>query len=402
MKTPIIGDLNLAKIGDRLRTVDRFLFNVLSTRLSGGGLSDFVAENKRRASKNGIYEKRRLEVEDARIELVRKWSNDLGLNPNFASTLMYSIISESCLVQDDYMINKINEGIQLINELDEKSRESYLKENLLTLTAAAAVDYDSQYAQQFLATKLHAEFSKRIIFGLMSELKKRSLAIDLGCATGIISYEIAPFFDKVIGYDISPDMVRVAQSKNTANTDHVEFIEKDLEDGFNLSSNSVSLAVMNMGTASDIKNIENVLKSLNHCLHPEGKFLLSFYNSESLLQLFGFLPWPMQIAAHIDQDKQCLEVYCDNDLYFIQASPRSVQDVSKLLDKHFSIDNIYTYPTLASIIPQTIIESEDKYGVITQKEELTDLINQIDINLSLSGINSGVYIIVTGSKKGKA
>ncbi len=399
MRTPIIGDLDLTKIGDRLRIVDKFIFDVLSTRLSGGGLSDFVAENKRRASKGGVYGKRRPEIEEARINLARKWSNDLGLNPNFASELMYSIISESCLVQDDYMMNKINEGIQLINELDEESREKYLRDNLLALTAAVADDYDNQYAQQFLATKLHAKFSKRVIFGLMSELKKRSLAIDLGCATGIVSYEIAPFFDKVIGYDISPHMIKMAQDKSTVETSHVEFIEKDLEDGFNLSSNSVSLAIMNMGTASDIKNIENVLKSLNHCLHPKGKFLLSFYNSESLLQCLGFLPWPMQIAARIDQDKHCLEVYHNSELYFIQAKARSVQNVSNLLDEYFSIGNIYTYPTLASIIPQTVIESEDRNGITTQKEAATELIKQIDISLALSGINCGAYIIVTGSKK---
>ena len=57
MSVKIIGNLNLKKVGDRLRIVDRFFTDVLRERLAYGGLSDYVAENKRRASKGGVFNK---------------------------------------------------------------------------------------------------------------------------------------------------------------------------------------------------------------------------------------------------------------------------------------------------------------------------------------------------------
>src|SRR3989338_426898 len=207
MKPTILGSLNLDKIADKLRKVDRFILDVMGIRLADGGLSDAVAEAKRKESKEGVYNKRRHETENQRIELMKKWARENRIDPNFAASLMYQMIAESCLVQDRLMVEKFLEKVENIDEKNATVVENFLRGELLSLTAAVADSYDEEYAQEFFASKLYFNFEIQVLSRLISTIKDRSLAIDLGCATGIISFLLSPSFKKVTGYDISPDML---------------------------------------------------------------------------------------------------------------------------------------------------------------------------------------------------
>ncbi|MEA2113354.1 MAG: hypothetical protein U9P63_01695, partial [Patescibacteria group bacterium] len=111
----------------------------------------------------------------------------------------------------------------------------------------------------------------------------------------------------------------------------------------------------------------------------------------------GFLPWPTPLAAHIDFDKRCLEVRHNNEVFFLYARARNVEEVKNLFSD-FKIDNIYTFPTLASILPDVILKDEDKEGNCQENAKAKNLIKKIDTTLADSGICSGTYIIVTGGK----
>ncbi len=394
----ILGELDLNKIGERLKKTDRFLLDILMMRLAQGGLSDCVAENKRRCSPDGIFNKRRQEVEDKRIDLMKGWAKERGIDPNFAALLMYAIMSESCRVQDEIMVAQHQNHGEKIDEGNHEEVYKLQRENLLELTKAVAKDYDQHYGTGHLGSKLYFSFEKKVLNGQIAEgLQSNKLAIDLGCATGIMPFEIAHKFKRVIGYDISPDMINVARSKISTETSHVEFMSADIESGIDLPENSVSLAIMNMGTASDIKNIKGVLNNLKKIIEPGGKFFLSFYNTESLLHKIGFVPWPVPLAAHIDTDKKCLEVHHDGKIYFLYARPRSVKEVSELLSD-FEIDDIVTFPTLASIIPNIITENENGDGERKPNKPVHKLIKEIDTELANSDLYCGTYIIVTGGK----
>jgi ubiquinone/menaquinone biosynthesis C-methylase UbiE/chorismate mutase len=392
----IIGELDLKKIGDRLRKVDRYLLDVLSVRLASGGLSDLVAENKRNASLEGIFNKRRQEVENARIENMKKWALEIGIDPNFAAMLMYTLISESCRVQDEIMVKKYERKEIKVDENKAEEVYAYQRKNLLSLTAKVAGIYDEGYAKDFIGTRVYSNFEKEKLYELIANLPDKSLAIDLGCATGIISFEIAPHFSKVIGYDISPEMIAMARGKTTNSSSHVEFVEFNIKEEI-LPADSVSLAVMNMGTASDIKDIKGVLQQLKNILHPQGKFFLSFYNSQSLLAKIGFIPWPMPLAAHIDSDNRCLEVRCNNEVFFLYARPRSIEEVKNLLSD-FKIDAAYSFPTFSSILPNIVLEDEDGDGNRHANKEALKMVKKIDKTLASSDLFSGTYIIVTGGK----
>ncbi len=393
----IIGNLSLKKIGDRLRKVDHFILDVLGIRLANGGLSDYVAENKRKSSQDGIFNKRRQEVEDDRIGNMKRWAIENGIDPNFAASLMYQFISESCRVQDEIMVNKFRDNKNIINEENQEEVYNRQKQNLLNLTSKVAPLYDESYAKDFFGTKICNEFEKKILYGLISCISNKTLAVDIGCATGIMSFEIAPQFEKVIGYDISPDMISEANKKVTDRFSNVNFVNTDVEEYIDLPDDFVSLAIMNMGTASDVKNIKGVLKNLRHSLNPKGKFLFSFYSSESLLAKLGFLPWPMQLAAHIDLKKRCLEVRYNNEVFLLYARARNVEEVKNLF-VDFEIDGIYTFPTLASVLPNIILGDEDEKRNYHENVEARKLIKKIDISLANSDFRSGTYIIVTGGK----
>lgn len=393
----ILGGLDLKTLGGRLKRLDRFLIDVLSIRLAHGGLSDYVAENKRKLSGDGIFEKRRQDVEETRIALMREWAKKMGIDPNFSASLMYQIISESCRVQDELMINKHRRKEDRLDESDPKNVADFQRRELLRLTATVADSYDDDYAKDLFGSEIYSKFERQILNEIISEIDDKSLAVDLGCATGIITMDLAPHFKKVIGYDISPDMIRVAKDKVLKGGSNIQFEERDIEAELDLEENSISLAIMNMGTAGDIRNIETVIACLKRCLKPKGKFFLSFYNSESLLSKMGFVPWPTQLAASIDPDKNCLEVHYNRDVYFLYAKPRSMREVGELLSG-LTIEQKYSYPTCASIMPSIILENEDDKGDNAKNKEVRKLIKKIDMSLATSDVCSGTYIIVTGSK----
>lgn len=381
----IVGNLDLNKIGARLKRTDKFLIDILSIRLANGGLSDFVAATKRK--KDDVYGIRRPEIENARIEAMKEWAISYGINPNFAAGLMYNIMSESCLVQHEIMVDKYQKHESSIDENNPELVYEFYQHNLLNLIASVTDSYDEGYGKGFLGSELYFAFEKSVLHDLITKLKNKSLAIDFGCATGIMANEMASRgFKKVIGYDLSPDMIKAAEAKAIPNS---EFINTDIEKGIDLPDNSVSLAVMNMGTASDIEDIEGVLKELKRCLTPDGKFLLSFYNSESLLARLGFIPWPLQQSARFDYETNCLEVHHNKKVYFLYAKTRDVDEVKTLLHD-FKIDNILTFPTIASVLPDIVLEGN---------ENAREFIDQLDRELATSAMHCGNYIIVTGGKK---
>ena len=392
----ILGNLNLTTIGDRLRRLDRFLVRILKARLAQGGLSDLVAEVKRKTSINGIFPKKRLEIENQRIEQFNKWAEEAGIDYNFAASLMYQIMSESCRVQDDYMIKKINDKATLNDEIDPEKIFQFQTDDLIALTARVAEKYDLGYGKDFFATRILTNFEKRKIFEITETLDHKNLMIDLGCATGNMALLLAAHFENVIGFDISHDMIKVANEK-AQTYNNVTFVQKNLEEELMLENNSVSLFVMNMGTASEIKNFSNLIEEIWQCLKPGGKIFLSFYNSESLLLKLGFLPWPPQLAAFIDKEKSCLEVNFQDQIYNLYAQTRSAPEIKIILEK-FSEISFFSFPTISSVIPAIVLCNEDQNAKITQNHTAQTMLQKIDETLSISTDYPGTYLIVTATK----
>lgn len=101
--------LDLKSLGEKLRLIDQ-------------GIMDLVSKRMQLAKQVGLFkylkgeEISRPPIEDIRIANIKQYAESMGLNPNFASLLLYALIDESCKEQ-----------------LIQLQRGNLLKENIMNL-----------------------------------------------------------------------------------------------------------------------------------------------------------------------------------------------------------------------------------------------------------------------------
>jgi ubiquinone/menaquinone biosynthesis C-methylase UbiE/chorismate mutase len=325
----------------------------------------------------------RLDVENGRLASAAEFAVRHGLNPHFTEALLYFIIAESCKEQ-----TMIHQGGGDAGQFKELSHSDY-ELNLIALCKAIAESYDS-YGQLSFGTSSAIKTEDALIDAVVEQMpSKGGHALDLGCATGRISIALADRFPEVFGYDISPDMVRVASLKREKLDVHqkkkLHFKQHDVQRPLPLDSGSVSLAVMNLGTCSDIPKLRATLGELRRCLGRDGRAFLSFYNRESVFQRIGFLPWQSSFSAHAKDT--CIEVSVGHRVFPVFASQYTNAEVRKLLDEEgFRISEIASHPTLASILPDSVLASES----------VRDRVSSID--RGMMGGADGYYLSVVAQK----
>lgn len=372
--------LDLKQIGARIRTVDSLILSLAKRRME---LAEQVALKKFQTG-DPIF---RSSVEDDRIADIVKLAHSEGINPHFASSLLYLLINESCKQQ---MILTQNGSLPILGDRTDDEWYAELKRNLLTLTERWSSTYDEKYENAFFATSEYLRFEFMRILQITKELIPRNndLCIDLGCATGRLTFELSKYFKETRGYDISQHMIAHANERVGEGTD-ISFVQADIEDGIPEENNSVSFVIMNLGTASDVRNIKKVIQESIRVLKPDGRFLFSFYNSEALLYQWEFLPWKVDLAASINMTKHCLEVQSENERLSIYARPYSVDEVIKLFAELGMKVDIETYPAISALLPHEIVHD---------KPHIQKAISAID--RTLTATTMGAYIVVTGMKKG--
>ncbi len=371
--------LDLKQLGDRIGQVDRALVALIARRMD---LSLQVEEYKRSRGEKIS----RPEVEIDRLNKICELAERLGLNREFARSIFYFIIDESCKVQ----LIQLQENADLLNSkyIDDELWYALLKENLLKLTAQCAATYDLHYTSGFHATKLHAHFEQSMLAKVCQQYPKDGLALDLGCATGRVALSLGHYFNRVKGYDISPDMIGVARSKCTGTSaDKFAFAVADLEEGIPEHDNSASLVVMSMGFASDLQLLPKVLRDVQRVLVPGGTAMLSFYNAEALLYQWEFIPWSVGLAAEINRQKHCLDVHwTDGKIYSVYARPYTADQVQELMPRGLPITKVATHPTICSILPDSLFTDD----------RVQDSMAAIDGKLADE--NMGAYITVLTRK----
>lgn len=368
--------LDLEELAARLRQADRHLISLLARRMR---LSSQVGEFKRSRGEL-IY---RAAVEENRLKDAENWARKMGLNPHFARAILYFTIDESCKVQ---MIQFQQEELRASELEDVEAEYRLLKQNLLDLTAKIASTYD-QYGQNSQATRTYLDFETEILESEIGTLNDLTLAVDIGCATGRRTWELGDKFEQVIGYDISPDMIEHAAMKNRDTpSKRINFRVADIEAGIPQADNAVSLVVMNFGTASDLRDIEQVLIELKRVLKPGGKAFLSFYNTDALLYRIGFVPWSVGLAAEINWVRHCLDVHYDGEIFQVYAKPYKIEDIGTLIPDELTVQKTWTYPTILSILPDVFAD-----GVVRD-------IAEIDRELALDQSNLGAYLMVVLEK----
>ncbi len=383
-------DLDLPELGARIEKIDLLLMALIQRRME---LSTLVGKRKLRdreqKPEKGGRKKRvpfvRLSVEKKRVAGVRAWARKHKMNPHFAEAILYAIISESCKQQ---LIQLQNAGGRHLRDPEsDDQRYRVLKRNLLRLTERWSHSYDQDYDRAYFATHAYLEFESFLLAQEIGKLSGCERVLDLGCATGRLTIQLAERFPRAVGYDISPDMIRCAKAKFSG-AESVVFEEADLEAGIPEADSSVSFVVMNLGTASDVRDLAGVLKEVERVLLPGGRFLLSFYNREALVYRWDFIPWPIGLAAEFNVHKRCLDVHSGDKLFSVYARSYTRAEVQDLFrGGGLGLEEMHTYPTVSSVLPSDFFKDQP---------EVRESVVAIDRSLSAS--NMGAYIVVTGVK----
>jgi SAM-dependent methyltransferase len=111
------------------------------------------------------------------------------------------------------------------------------------------------------------------------ELKGDELVLDFGCGSGRFSYWIAPRVKKVVGLEITPTMIEVAEENRTAK--NVEFMIYDSVH-FPVFPYPFDL-ILSVGVLQIMKGelLKNTLSGLAQCLKKDGKLYLIEQASDS-------------------------------------------------------------------------------------------------------------------------
>jgi SAM-dependent methyltransferase/chorismate mutase len=376
----MIRSLDLKQLGARIEAIDELLFILIAYRMA---FSLNVGAYKRATKKKSkIFRKG---PENRRLVLARKMGKKLGLNPNFAASILYGIIGESCKQQ---MI-QLQGNYDVPPDInDEDGWHRFLRQNLLKLTQRIAPAYDDTYATEFFASAAYREFENRMLDEEVDMVNANGLLVDLGCATGVQTFRLADRFERSVGYDLSGHMIERAKSKlDDRWQGKVTFQEADLEDGIPLPDDSASFVVMNLGTASDIMNVQGLIREAHRVLRAGGRFFFSFYNLEALVYQWEFLPWPVNLAAEINKEKFCLDVRVGAETFSVFARPYSLEQAEDFFPAGMAINRTMTYPTISPLVPNHLFKTE----------QARDAVSQADRRLASSG--SGAYIIITGEKE---
>jgi len=358
-----------------LNRIDSHLSSLLRVRLE-------TAREIERLKRDNRLPIVRLDKEKDRLDQAQQLAVQHGLNPDFVRSVIYSLINEAFKIQF--------QQFQAAPPSTSGLSFDQLRENLLELTEEVADSFDFHFDEHKFATRDYLRYETTIINEVVDSLNDRSLALDLGCATGRQALHFCEEFDfvEVWGCDVSESMIRVAREKAARAACHhrVKFETRDLDSGICQPDASADLVVMTMGTGSEVRNLSKTLDEIARVLKPQGKAVLSFYNSHALAYRWDFIPWPLSLAAEMNTHLNCLDVHTANKTYQIFAHPHTEDEIRRMLPAGLSIEYTRTYPTISSILPDDIFEADN----------VAETIQEIDGELSSH--NNGNYLIVVCAK----
>lgn len=107
--------------------------------------------------------------------------------------------------------------------------------------------------------------------------------LDIGCGTGKLTKQIAPFCKDVIGIDISGNMIKEAIKRNPRM--NIEYKKIDIDEYFNNNKHKYDL-IITIATLHHL-NIKNIFQQVKNHLNPYGMFfVLDLYKKENFYEYF--------------------------------------------------------------------------------------------------------------------
>ena len=178
------------------------------------------------------------------------------------------------------------------------------------------VDWSQRAEEGFLASGIdpadrkghknnYIDLLQKMALEEILELKGNEVVLDFGCGSGRISYWIAPRVKKVIGLEITPEMIELAERYRTAG--NVEF---KVYDGVRFPSLSYSFElILSVGVLQTMKGggLKSTLSSLAQYLKKDGMFYLIEQVSDN--PKIGRPTVEEYLQAFEESELKCLQYY---------------------------------------------------------------------------------------------
>lgn len=119
--------------------------------------------------------------------------------------------------------------------------------------------------------------------------------LEVGCGTGMILKEIAPFAKRAVGLDISPGMLEKARERG------LEVVEGSA-DALPFPDQSFD-AVYSFKVLAHVEAIQQAMREVARVLRPGGRAALEFYNRHSLRYAIKRLKPAHKVADHTTDDQ---------------------------------------------------------------------------------------------------
>ncbi|MGZ3524721.1 MAG: class I SAM-dependent methyltransferase, partial [Thermodesulfobacteriota bacterium] len=118
----------------------------------------------------------------------------------------------------------------------------------------------------------YIDLLQKIALDEVLNLKGDEVVLDFGCGSGRFSYWIAPKVKKVVGLEITPEMIDLAEKSRTA-----ENVEFKVYDGIHFPTFSYPFdLILSMGVLQIFRGelLKNILSNLARYLKKEGRLCL--------------------------------------------------------------------------------------------------------------------------------
>ncbi len=96
----------------------------------------------------------------------------------------------------------------------------------------------------------------------------KGAALDIGCGSGILAFELAQFYDNVVAVDLSAKMLDIARQKRSA--PNIEYIQMDASQ---LALDRQFDLIVSSATFHHLPNLPAALYAIKKMLNPHGKIV---------------------------------------------------------------------------------------------------------------------------------
>jgi ubiquinone/menaquinone biosynthesis C-methylase UbiE len=117
--------------------------------------------------------------------------------------------------------------------------------------------------------------ARPVVLERIKEIGKDKIVLDIGSGTGYFSRKVVPHVKKVMAFEKSPEMLKIARQEEMNNPLGIEYLEGDMTDMSFLEPESVDICVLNFVLPYiHPDEYEKVFSGISHVLKSSGTFII--------------------------------------------------------------------------------------------------------------------------------